>query len=94
MSSQKASDDFGSDLDLQANDEDRPRWELLYQCEIFNLLYSSFEYGIGTQVMLSSTVFSPVREQLLKSAQNWLNEDEIEALKRRLQQVILYHILV
>lgn len=56
---------------------------------IFNLLYSSFEYGIGTQVMLSSTVFSPVREQLLKSAQNWLNEDEIEALKRRFQQVIL-----
>ena len=48
---------------------------------------SRFEYGVGTQVMLASTVFSPVTEQLLDSARKLLNEDEVAALKRKLSDV-------
>ena len=38
--------------------------------------------------MLASTVYSPIREQILDTAQKLLaNKDEVEALKRRLGQV-------
>lgn len=49
---------------------------------------SRFEYGIGSQVMLSSAVFAPVRDQLMDTARKVLtNPDEIEAIKRRLDDV-------
>ena len=52
------------------------------------VFFIRFQYGIGTQVMLASTVYSPVREQILDRAQKLLaNTDEVEALKRRLGQV-------
>ena len=49
-----------------------------------------FEYGIGTQVMLASAVFSPVSEQLMDSARKLLKKDEVTALKRKLADVC-YH---
>ena len=49
-----------------------------------------FQYGIGTQVMLSSTVHNPVREQILDKANKLLgSEDEVAALERKLADVMI-----
>ena len=39
--------------------------------------------------MLASTVYSPIREQLLDSARKVLNKDEIDAMTRKLASVSL-----
>jgi hypothetical protein len=53
--------------DIVQDDEDTPK----------------FQYGIGTQVMLSSSVYNPIKEQLVDSAKKLLNKDEVDALKRK-----------
>jgi hypothetical protein len=57
--------------DIVQDDEDTPK----------------FQYGIGTQVMLSSSVYNPIKEQLVDSAKKLLNKDEVDALKRKFADV-------
>ena len=47
---------------------------------------SFFRYGVGTQLMLA-TVSSSARALLEDSARRCLNEEEMEALTHRLQEV-------
>lgn len=59
-----------------------------YQTDITSLVYDyRFEYGIGTQVMLASSVYNPIREKLIDSASKVLNKDEVDAMKRKLADV-------